>query len=67
MVRVNFLVKITKKYSRGKVKYKSEYKKGKKHEMWFWYNKLGKALKKQVWDEGKLIPEDVLCNTCNVG
>jgi len=47
------------KFSNGNVKEKSEFKKGKKHGNWFWYNKQSRKLKKQVWDEGILITEEL--------
>lgn len=47
------------KFGNGKVKEKSEFKKGKKHGNWFWYNKQARKVKKQVWDEGKLLTEEL--------
>lgn len=46
------------KYSNGIVKEKSEFKKGKKQGNWFLYNKQGRKLKKEVWDEGKLVSKE---------
>lgn len=45
------------KHSNGRVKEQSQFKKGKKHGNWFWYNEQGRKLKKEVWDVGNLISE----------
>lgn len=43
------------KYNNGNVKEKSQFKNGKKQGKWLWYNQYGKRMKKETWQEGKLI------------